>query len=503
MSNEGAGVASPDGFAGKGSAARINGSVAPGGAADPLPQTLVSRNMESFGLDGRAGVDAGGTAAPGAGPGRSAVPEGVDPPSVPRIPPFDPDQVGGRLNAVQRFLSQPPLWFLWLLRTFAPIARLPRWAFVSRYDDVLQVLSRPDVFTVPYGAEMARLNDGREPGTKFILGVDDVQERAAQLKWLMQAFQRSDVSTTVVPLCRCSATEAVEKSGGFMDAIPDLITAVPLKVCAGYYGVTIPAHRARDFAWATIALSGHLFGPPPIDKTTSTPVIEAAGVCVREIVDAAIDAESATPSGRDTVLARLVHASRADAALTRQQVRAILIGMIVGFVPTNTMAGGHILDTLLRKPRALAAAQEAAVAGDDTLLKHTLLEALRFMPLNPGPFRICSVDGFTLAPDTLRAVKLKKGTRVLASTMSAMFDSRQVKNPFDFVPGRPASDYLLFGYGLHWCAGRFIAEAQITQTFKALVLQPGLRRVGGRAGELKLRGAFPDHLLVMFDPPEE
>ena len=80
-------------------------------------------------------------------------------------------------------------------------------------------------------------------------------------------------------------------------------------------------------------------------------------------------------------------------------IRAILIGMIDGFVPTNTMAGGHILEMLLRKPVFMARAQAAASADDDALLKRCLFEAMRFKPLNPGPFRSCAED-YTIASST-------------------------------------------------------------------------------------------------------
>jgi cytochrome P450 len=84
--------------------------------------------------------------------------------------------------------------------------------------------------------------------------------------------------------------------------------------------------------------------------------------------------------------------------------------------------------------------------------------------------------------------------------MSAMFDPRKVERPYDFDPTRPASDYLLFGYGMHWCAGVFIAQAQITQTIKALLLRPELQRTRGASGKLHCDGGFPDHLSVNFVP---
>jgi cytochrome P450 len=87
---------------------------------------------------------------------------------------------------------------------------------------------------------------------------------------------------------------------------------------------------------------------------------------------------------------------------------------------------------------------------------------------------------------------------LIAGTQSAMFDGRRVPHPTRFDPDRPPSAYMLFGHGLHWCAGAAIAEAQITQTLKALLVRDGLRRAPGRAGRLARLGPFPQHLVVRF-----
>ena len=186
------------------------------------------------------------------------------------------------------------------------------------------------------------------------------------------------------------------------------------------------------------------------------------------------------------------------AGLTDEIIRCYLIGMISGFVPTNTMAAGHILEMLLRRPDFMTAAQAAARSGDDDLLERCLFEAMRFMPLNPGPFRACARD-YVLAKGTSRATLVKAGSKLLASTQSAMFDNQFVERPNDFNPGRSPADYILFGWGLHWCVGAFIARAQITQTLKALLLKQNLRRARGADGQLQLLGPFPEHLVVEFD----
>jgi cytochrome P450 len=416
--------------------------------------------------------------------------QGLAPPS-PQLPNFDPKAARHGRGTLVMWFTNPRNIVFRLSRAFWPVLAFPGCpVLVSRYAHVAEVLSRHDVFKVPFDTEIARLNDGKAPGTPFLLGIDDEAQHAAQLKPVLSAFRRSDVAERVAPCAREAAGRILDRIGAkTFNAIKELITAVPVELCRAYYGVTID--DPEKFAYATMELSGHLFGPPP---PRSTPQVEAAGAYVRDVIDRAIAAQ-VPGSGKETVLRRLVdRLNQPLGAPTREDIRAFLIGMIVGFVPTNTIAGGNILEMLLRKPEYLRRATQAACAGDDDLLKHCLFEAMRFMPLNPGPFRRCTRD-FVLGANTSRPALIKAGKYVLASTASAMFDPRQVDNPGAYRPDRPASDYMLFGYGMHFCAGLFIAQAQITQTLKELLKRGTPRRVS----TLRRRDVFPDELLIKVE----
>ncbi|MDP8916588.1 MAG: cytochrome P450, partial [Pseudomonadota bacterium] len=225
-----------------------------------------------------------------------------------------------------------------------------------------------------------------------------------------------------------------------------------------------------------------------------------AGVAVRALVDEAIAAARADPSDADTIVKRLLAAQQtAQDELSDVVIRSILIGMITGFVPTNTMAAGNTLEMLLRRPDFMAQARDAARSGDDARLKRCLFEAFRFKPLNPGPFRVVAED-YVVGEGTRRAKRIPKGTQLMVCTQSAMFDPRRIERPNRFDPERRPSNYLLFGHGLHWCVGAPLAEAQITQTLKPLLLKRNLRRAPGPAGRLQKSGPFPAHLVVEWDP---
>jgi cytochrome P450 len=247
-------------------------------------------------------------------------------------------------------------------------------------------------------------------------------------------------------------------------------------------------------------MSTHIF----VDAASVVPAhrraAEAAASFVRALVNEAIADRQKAPRADGTVLSRLIKMQGASKGeLTDEVIRAFLIGMVMGFVPTNTLAGGNILAMLLRKRRFMAQAQEAALAGDDDLLRRCLFEALRFKHIHWGLTRICT-DDYTIAAGTSRKKLVRAGTKVLASTWSAMFDGSRVVHPGVFDSSRRPADYMLLGYGLHWCVGAHIAYAHITQTFKQLLLQKDLRPAEGKAGQLQLLGTFPQHLWVEFTP---
>ena len=399
---------------------------------------------------------------------------------------------GGLLAKLIQPLFDDPQWWLGLLRRFWPDPTFRNLALITRYDDVRDALARQEVFTVPFGPKMEELNGG----PNFLLGMQDSPEYQRQRAFAMRVFKLDDIGTIIRPLSAQLSRAAVAKANGRLDAIEDLITLVPTELCERYFGVLIA--KKKDFALWAIAMSAYTFDPS--NNEAWGRAARAAAKNTWAVVDAAIEEARATEPKPDTILGRLVALEREPGGGPNNlEIRSILMGMVTGFVPTNTMAAGHILEMLLRRPDFMAQAGDAALANDDDRLSRCLFEAMRFMPLNLGPFRLCSRD-YVVAEGTPRATRISRNTSVLVSTQSAMFDRNSVKAPRQFDPDRPAHDYMLFGGGLHWCVGAMVADAQITQMFKALLVRRNLQRVAGRDGKLTRIGPFPAHLFVQFDP---
>jgi cytochrome P450 len=385
-------------------------------------------------------------------------------------------------------------WWMAPLRRFFPILRTPcGCVLVLRDEDVREVLAHDREFPVPWGGRMMQVTGHKN----FVLGMEDGPEYQRNYQQLAKAFKREDVAKYVVPQA-AKASADILRGKRQIDAVRELIWGVPAQLCEDYYGIEIP-DKLRLAEW-TVAMSSYLFGTPrDTIATSSRDLALAAADCFGQVIRSAI--ENTRRGHRvGVVLPRLIDMQATDPYLTDEVLEAHLFGMVTGFIPTDLLAGGNMLDTLLRTPDFLARARDAARDDDDVLLWRCLQEALRFRHFNLGPFRICGPDGYTLAAGTSRAKRLAPGTPILASTQSAMFDPRQVARPKCFDPNRADEDYLVFGYGQHWCLGAFIAIAQITQTFKALLRMPGLRRAPGAAGKLQTITVYPAHLSVEFDP---
>ena len=112
---------------------------------------------------------------------------------------FDIDDMQWRWpgSAVIKRLLDRPQWWMGLLRRYWPIARVPftRWAMVTRFEHVREVLAQEQVFQVPFDRRMMELM----AGPKFVLAMQDGPEYRRQRLQIMQAFRLEDVAATIAP----------------------------------------------------------------------------------------------------------------------------------------------------------------------------------------------------------------------------------------------------------------------------------------------------------------
>lgn len=364
---------------------------------------------------------------------------------------------------------------------------------VTRHDDVIEVLDRNADFEVVYEPRMRAITGGEN----FFLGMQDTALYARDVSNMRLAMRRDDVAAIVEPLARSLAGKLVSDKAGRIDLPPDLSLPVPAAIVTDYFGVT----GARDgdlMDWATLMFR-YLFADLTGDSALERDALDAAAAC-RSVIDAAISKRKASGETKDDVLGRCLAVQSAGLpGMDDLGIRNNLIGLVIGAIPTISKAATQALDQLLDRPAAFASAGQAARDGNDALFAAHVLEALRFNPINPIIFRRAARDT-AIAAGSFRARRIPKGTMVLASNLSAMFDPLKIEAPESFRTDRPWGDYMLWGYGMHGCFGAHINRAVLPAILKPLFTRPGLRRAAGEAGQIDTGGTqFPRHFVLEWD----
>lgn len=373
-------------------------------------------------------------------------------------------------------LWSPALRRLWLwslraafafFRRFCPIPKFGRLVIITRNTDVRDVLAKPNVFSVPYGPEMKELGGG---AATFVLGLEGTEQKrqhdlirdlmgAQEAKWLIQRTRQI-------------ADTLIDASQGRIDVMKDLITRVASETCAELFGLSVDDPDA--FAEWSMSISALLFADP-FGKPATRKLALAGAARVRSVIDAALVRYSLDPPLAPEGLDKTILQSLVDSGISDDEIRAILVGMITGFIPTTTLAAGNIIEELLRTGDGLAAAVAAAKkasSGDKTAreqLEQILFEAARLNPaLNPGQWRHTCEGGTIETASGPR--QIPAGSIVLVSTASAMRDDE-------------SRNYeLVFGSGVHACLGKTLAMNQITAIFESLLIQGRIARKQGFVG---------------------
>lgn len=395
----------------------------------------------------------------------------------------------------------PPVYAF--ARVFRPILPLAGLIHIARDAQVREILSRPLDFPTPFGPEMKELG----AGFTFLLGQDGPEHgRLSQI--LREIIHPSDIER-ICGLSRQFTQGLLENGGGRFDVIGSVIQRVPTEICFRYFGLS--CDDSEGFSDWVLAISAMLFGDPYGDPSVRALAMNAA-VRVRAVISdslrrtqAAFEVGQSESVLQDNLLGRLVIMQQSG-RVSDGEIKAIVLGMIAGFIPTNTLASAKILEELLKRPVAWELARSAAVANDHETMLKVILEASRLNPaLAPGQWRYCPVD--TTVDVDGKPHLIKAGSTLLVSNLSAMRDKRAFEQPGKFRIDRTGPDGqwlkpdLVYGLGPHRCLGDHLANAQITALFMVLFKQPNLKPAKGKAGKLQAIGPFPRNLVMTFDTP--
>jgi cytochrome P450 len=185
-----------------------------------------------------------------------------------------------------------------------------------------------------------------------------------------------------------------------------------------------------------------------------------------EYEDAFITRRRSDP-GEDLISA-LIGAEEAGDRLSDDELRNLVLNILVGGVDTSQSQLAHAVRLLAEHPDQW----ERLRANPAGLALAAVEEALRFEPITPFTARI------TIAEIEHRGVVFPAGTVVLISAWHA---NREEIDPdgFDITAVRPRARLLTFGAGIHYCVGANLARAE---------MQEGLTFLAERVRSIRLDG---------------
>ncbi len=415
----------------------------------------------------------------------------------------------GILARMQNWLFKSSLgwklrvWFFAFAAKRLPVLELGKNVYVNRYSLVEEVLTRDEDFTIK------EINDGkmRDLHTRFFLGMDRSDPQYSPEWSLMQKIIRTPEDLEWVRrFVRQKAAEqiALYRDKGQLDTVTGLTRVVPVMLLDEYFGIPSP-DRATMMRWMRTAFH-QLFLNPSDDSVIHGKARRSADelkVYLEQLIAGRSQVgDNGEPEyrGCDNLLNRMLTVREDKETyswLDDDAIRRNISGLIIGAVDTTSKCVTLVLDELLRRPRELEAACEAARNDDiDTVHKYAY-EALRFNPHNPAVVRYSAAN-----QKIGEKYKVPSNHTVWAAITPAMFDPEACSEPKKFDPNREGWDvsrYWHFGFAMHACYGRYLNAITIPELTAAVLRLDNLRRSSTRAGRSLDDGPFPNNFVVEFD----
>lgn len=369
-------------------------------------------------------------------------------------------------------------------RNIAPVFQFKSTAFVFRYEDVVEVISRDEDFTIgPINGE----NIGRHLGP-FMLGMDQSPQLEREQGMMKSIVMREDAERIRVhtrKLAKEILDKAEEKGG--LDIVADFTRIIPLRVLGDYFGVH--GHSEEEMLSWNRLIFWDIFLNLKDDPELRRKAMQASDGLNAYLLKLIAERSSVLNSGGrlpNDLVSRLVTKQGPEKPwLDDDTIRRNIAGSLLGGEEPISRVCAQSLGELVKRPKAMAAIRAAAAEDDVVAVRGLAFDALRYNPSNPLLMRF-SEKAQTVGPKKRR---IKAGSKVYAMTQAAMFDPGVFPKPKAILADRPLKNYLHFGYGLHVCYGNYINWVIIPEMINALLQRKAFQPVG----ELTKEGPFPDH----------
>jgi cytochrome P450 enzyme len=364
-------------------------------------------------------------------------------PSLPSSPMLTEEFMLEPYKVIARLRQEDPVHY-------APIPGFGFW-FVTRYDDVRELFTDPNVTNdprayeryvpPPEGSYMAKVAD------KGLFSLPPEEHarvrRLVSAAFTPRAIARMDqqvkdvVEQFAAPLR--GRRGVVELMAAYTDPIPNAVmsrvTGVPAKG-----GEEV---RFRELAQATIR-GFFAFSDPAAKEAGNAAFLELAE-WVRKMAD------ERRHSPKDDLITDLVRARDRGDAMSDDEIVNLITGLIGAGSETTAIGGFVSILTMLEHPEAAA-----RLRRERGLIPSAVNEILRYAFGGQGGLPRYAVRDFEL-----RGKQIKKGQMLMLSFSGAHRDPSVFPDPDRFDIERDNTNLTIFGRGPHYCIGVHLARAEM------------------------------------------
>lgn len=273
------------------------------------------------------------------------------------------------------------------------------------------------------------------------------------------------------------------------DLASEYAERVFVRTLATYFGLPIDGWRSEHLeaepGERTLALFIRYLGATIGSGDSPAPfglgqLADAIGKEFKEQLDAVIKAER-TKQPNDTVLGHLLHPSPEETLdaqyLEQDGLSRSIAGLLAAGASFPKAVANVLYELSERKLLAglIAKARDRSIsdAAWQSIIEPYVLEALRFRPLFPLLIRQCPRSA------QLGGREIAAGSTVTFSPLAAMFDPEQFERPDEFIAGRPAEKYLIFGAPPRACVGKDMMLGLFPTLLRALFTRVSIDETPG------------------------
>jgi len=353
----------------------------------------------------------------------------------------------------RRFYLDPHPAFRWL-REHAPVywdatADGGLWG-VARYDDILEVARRPELF----GSSRSSRPE-RGSWTPSMINLDDpLHKRRRNL--VNRGFTPRRVAAHE-PMLRRLTNELIDavSERGECDFVRDIARWIPMGVIGDMLGVA-PEDRATLLRWSDELLGGGALAG--IDDESELRARQAAVAMEYWAYARKVVADRRERPG-DDLISVLAHAEIEGDRLSEDELlQESLLILIGGDETTRHVMTGGLLE-LIRQP-----AERAKLVADPSRIPTAVEEMLRFV----SPVQ--NMNRTVMRDTVLRGQTLREGDRVLLLYPSGNRDAAAFRDPDRFDVLRVPNRHVAFGgFGTHHCLGASLARLELRVLFEELL----------------------------------